>query len=173
MKGLDDFIMGVHDPNAPFNQTDWTEDFECVLAECFWLNFKTLDIDKTYRELGRLMDKAVNRILKLDEPYDLKFEPLKLSDYAKEIAECFRKEVSDEIKLFKAKWFYVIETLENPCAPFVRDYRFKNGKCVVNYSYINTAKLFLSAQKAYDSVLKISNSQRYCVHDVVKVLIFL
>lgn len=32
MRGLDNYIMGINDPNAPFNQCHWTEMFDNVLG---------------------------------------------------------------------------------------------------------------------------------------------
>jgi hypothetical protein len=43
MKGLDDYITGVHDPNAPFNQEHWVEYFDPITSLCNWLTDTLLD----------------------------------------------------------------------------------------------------------------------------------
>lgn len=59
MRGLDNWIMGVNDPNAPFNQTDWVEQYEPVLDKCEWVTEEMLDDDSTYEKLGAIFDRVI------------------------------------------------------------------------------------------------------------------
>jgi len=60
MQGLDNWIMGVNDPNAPFNQTDWVEQYDMILDKCEWVTDEMLENDKTYKELGDLLDNVIH-----------------------------------------------------------------------------------------------------------------
>jgi len=59
MQGLDNWIMGVNDPNAPFNQTDWVEQYDMILDKCEWITDEMLENDKTYKELEDLLDNII------------------------------------------------------------------------------------------------------------------
>ena len=48
IKGLDDYIMGVHDSNAPFNQVEWAEEAECILEHCEWIIDEVFDDNDIY-----------------------------------------------------------------------------------------------------------------------------
>lgn len=60
IKGLDDFITGKNDPNAPFNQVDWDDQFHEVLDECEEITEEILDED--YNELGIAMMTAFEEV---------------------------------------------------------------------------------------------------------------
>ena len=58
MKGLDAHIMGLHDPNAPFNQVDWVEMYDPILDHCEWITDEMIDDDKEFEKLGEAFDRA-------------------------------------------------------------------------------------------------------------------
>lgn len=57
--GLDNWIMGVNDPNAPFNQIDWVEEYGDVLDQCDWITEEMLENENTYRNLGNTFEKVI------------------------------------------------------------------------------------------------------------------
>ena len=67
MKGLDNWIMGVNDPNAPFNQIDWVEEYEPILDKCQWVTETMLENDNTYRQLGNIISEIVTK--RFDDKY--------------------------------------------------------------------------------------------------------
>lgn len=60
MKGLDSWIMGLNDPDAPFNQQDWVDFYEPILDKCYFITDEVLDNDEAYMELENIFAKAVN-----------------------------------------------------------------------------------------------------------------
>lgn len=66
MKGLDSWIMGLNDPNAPFNQTDWMEYYSPVIDISDWITIEMCDNPKTYELLGQVFDEAFTLLLEDD-----------------------------------------------------------------------------------------------------------
>jgi len=58
MKGLDAWIMGLNDPNAPFNQTDWIDTYEPILDKCEWITDDMIENDDCYQKLGDIFHKV-------------------------------------------------------------------------------------------------------------------
>lgn len=59
MRGLDNFIMGTHDPSAPFNQVDIAEShWADVLELCDWFTEEMYDDDYEYQ----LLSEAIGRV---------------------------------------------------------------------------------------------------------------
>ena len=56
MKGLDAWIMGLNDPDAPFNQTEWIDTYEPILDKCDWVTEKMITDDNSYQKLGETFD---------------------------------------------------------------------------------------------------------------------
>lgn len=87
MKGLDYYIMGVNDQNAPFNQTDWTEEFYPILDECDWITDEMLDDKNTREALGEIICSELTKFMVPQKYYPTKeLYRLKLLR-AKEIAD--------------------------------------------------------------------------------------
>lgn len=172
IRGLDDYIMGVHDPNAPFNQIDWVEEFEEVLCHCLWLTDIMLDVDKTYKELGKLMDDAACEVLNLNNRYYTTKEKYQaLKDNAEKIADCFSKKVYEKIQSGEAKWMYVINT--NKLVMPDEYHRFLNKPMYLYYNGSKyKTKLFKTTQKAYDTFFLINSVFKGYFSDVEKILIF-
>jgi hypothetical protein len=65
MRGLDAWITGQHDPNAPFNETHWTETplLSPVLDKCDWITEEQLDDEAVSEELGRIIGTVVEEFL--------------------------------------------------------------------------------------------------------------
>lgn len=93
MSRLDDWIEGVHDPSAPFNQTEWTEQFSPIIDECDWITDEMLDDDDTYFKLGEVLTERVMPKYIDPEKYYPKGETyVIMTEKAKEIAQDFKKE---------------------------------------------------------------------------------
>jgi hypothetical protein len=65
MRGLDAWITGQHDPNAPFNETHWTETLllSPVLDKCDWITEEQLDDEAVSEELCRIIGTVVDGFL--------------------------------------------------------------------------------------------------------------
>jgi hypothetical protein len=166
MKGLDNWIMGINDPNAPFNQIDWCEEFESVLEHCDWLNNQTLEIDRTYEMLEKLMYDSACVILNLDNRhYTAKEKHQALTENAEKIAIHFSDLVAEKIKSEQAKWMYVV-AYESCYAP-----KSKFGHIFV--CDIDDAKLFKNTTAAYNYIFKNNSYFKGLSCDVIKLLFFL
>ena len=63
MKGLDAHIMGLNDPNAPFNQVDWVDFYDPLLDHCEWITDEMIDDDTEYAKLGEAFDRAYTKFV--------------------------------------------------------------------------------------------------------------
>ena len=65
MKGLDDFIMGTYDPNAPFNQDDSL--FEAIAEE--WTQEQWEEIEEWYNSIEGVgvVDKVTYKLESIEE----------------------------------------------------------------------------------------------------------
>lgn len=65
MRGLDNYIMGINDHSAPFNQVEWTDDSDLniVFEESDWITDKMLESDKVYDQLGKLFIETVHEFI--------------------------------------------------------------------------------------------------------------
>lgn len=59
MKGLDDWITGKNDPNAPFNQVDWIDQHNLIVNECDWITDEMLENDDIYFKLQEVLEENV------------------------------------------------------------------------------------------------------------------
>lgn len=69
MKGLDNWIMGINDPNAPFNESEWTDYYTPVLDISDWITEEMLQDDKTYKLLGQVFDDVFILLLEKNNTY--------------------------------------------------------------------------------------------------------
>ena len=86
MRGLDDYIMGIHDPNAPFNKIDWTEVFDAALNRCEWITEEMLDDDNTHELLGNLITEISEEFILPEKYYTSKEKYQLLIDNADAMA---------------------------------------------------------------------------------------
>lgn len=63
MKGLDDYIEGKYDPNAPFNQVSWVEQYENIIDQCDWITDEMLEDDDIYQYLGIILENIVDKFI--------------------------------------------------------------------------------------------------------------
>jgi hypothetical protein len=60
LHGLDSHIMGLHDPNAPINQVDWSESYASyVVDKCDWITDEMVENEKVYDALGKIFGKII------------------------------------------------------------------------------------------------------------------
>lgn len=179
MKGLDKYLEGVYNPNAPCNQDDydWAEYFSNVLDYCIWLDNDNLLITKTYRELGILMTDAAYEALSIEDGMS-GLKPIEGNEGL--ITNLFSAKVSEKINEGKAKWVYV---LKNKVISESHDSSFITySDCRKNHlsRNINDAKFFNNTKTAYNAILTnkfkrihVMAGEHHLVHDVIKVLIFI
>jgi len=66
MKGLDNYIMGINDPSAPFNQVDLDDTHPYLMERCLWVTDEIWEND--YEQL----EQAVNEIIEEECPTEIK-----------------------------------------------------------------------------------------------------
>ena len=98
MKGLDSWIMGINDPNAPFNQHDWVEFYEPILNHCEWITDDMLENDATYEQLENIFDKVY-----MDSVGDGYIPRREILQYLKNNAKKLSELVKHEYELLEKK----------------------------------------------------------------------
>ena len=121
MKGLDDWITGVHDPNAPFNQTDWVDDMRYVIDECDWLTDEILDDPETESLLCDEVYRIFETYLPSEPPPPANDqEEAMYNDYFAKLSKIdipnLKKEKAAEIAA-KLKAFYDDKIVNKPTEP--------------------------------------------------------
>jgi hypothetical protein len=95
LKGLDDYIMGVHDSNAPFNQVDWVDEYHDIIVHCNWLTDDMIGDDETYCKLGEIISETIEIYigdnLRFGKFYGRRVMQDFIKDNAKEIAIIFKQ----------------------------------------------------------------------------------
>lgn len=100
IRGLDNWIMGVNDPNAPFNQTDWVEQFSMVIDECDWITDEMLEDLETYNKLEKIITEVVKEFIDPDQYWTSKQKYKILMESRIEISTKF-KEAYEDTRFFK------------------------------------------------------------------------
>lgn len=67
MKGLDNWITGVNDPNAPFNQIDMEDYYAPVIEVSEWITDDMLNDDEKRFILEECLDSAYTLLLEDNE----------------------------------------------------------------------------------------------------------
>lgn len=87
IKGLDDFITGKNDPNAPFNQTDFAEEFSDVLDYCDWVTDEMWNDDKVVDKIGKIIYGVVESFFPDDKYFTTKEKYLFIKEHSKVMAD--------------------------------------------------------------------------------------
>lgn len=83
MKGLDSWIMGLNDPNAPFNQVDLVDYYAPVIDISDWITDEMLENENSLNNLVDALDNAFSLLLKRETGEKIKL----MQTHAKWISE--------------------------------------------------------------------------------------
>jgi hypothetical protein len=165
MKGLDNYIMGLNDPNAPFNQTLFEDEFAPVFDLCDWITEEMLEDDTVFPVLGSIFEEEVSKILEPDRYYTAKERYALLKENASVLEQRIKRK-------FMAKKLVYEDYADGEILNLLTQAGFFEDKDVSNAAKaapvtLNVIRRWLSVKSDIDissyPVLKKGKKRFYCI----------